>query len=362
MDEQRNYEVFKKLINRTGKIIFSFDVDAGKLLFLNNTFSHIWRRTPESVFANPHLILQSIHPDDRTYMISEYEALLSGVLKENIEFRIKLPDSTVRWLLLSPHVILDQDGRRTIAGIIDDITLVKENLNTLQKYGAKKDSVLEILSHDLAGPLATIQMLADALSDHTKEFGDQEIDKIIRMIRESSARNIRMIREFVQMEFLESVNLDLFKRRVDLVRVTREVMEQYKDGEEHIQKEIQFTTSSDKIFVYLDDIKFMQVINNLFSNAIKFTRDNGIISLDLKEQEETVLITIKDNGIGIPPKFHKELFEKFTRARREGLRGEPSTGLGMSIIKTIVEWHNGSIWFESEVNVGTTFYIQLPKE
>jgi two-component system, OmpR family, sensor histidine kinase VicK len=362
MNEQRNYEIFKKLINKTGKVLFSFDADASRLTFLSHSFSQIWRRPPESVIANPELILQTIHPDDRDYLVTEYEELLSGVLKERIEFRIKLPDNSARWLQLSPQLIITEDGTRFIAGMLDDITIAKENINTLQKYGAKKNSVLEILSHDLSGPLATIQMLADALSDQTKEYGSDEVDKIIGMIRKSSERNIRMIRDFVQQEFLESSNVELFKRRVDLVRKTREIMEQYKDGEKHIQKEILFTTSSDKIFVYIDDPKFMQVINNLFSNAIKFTHDNGIISLDLKEQEDTVLITVKDNGIGIPPKYHKELFDKFTRARREGLRGEPSTGLGMSIIKTIVEWHNGRIWFESEVNVGTTFYIEIPKE
>jgi two-component system, OmpR family, sensor histidine kinase VicK len=299
MEEQKNYEIFKKLINKTDKILFAYNADDGKFTYLSNSFSRIWRRTPESVIANSQLILQTIHPDDRAYLATEYEELLSGVLKDRIEFRIKLPDKKVRWLQLCPHVILDQQGKRFIAGILDEITLAKENLNTLEKYGAKMDSVLEILSHDLAGPLANIQMLADALSDQTKGFGSEEVNKIIRLIRESSERNIRMIRDFVQQEFLESANVELFKRRVDLARTIRQIVEQYKVGEKHIQKEIVFTTSSKKIFVYLDDPKFMQVINNLFSNAIKFTHDNGIISLDLKEQEEARTGTYKDNGIGI---------------------------------------------------------------
>jgi two-component system sensor histidine kinase VicK len=74
-----------------------------------------------------------------------------------------------------------------------------------------------------------------------------------------------------------------------------------------------------------------------------------------------VVISISDTGIGIPKAFHDTLFEKFTSARRRGLKGEVSTGLGMSIIKTIVEWHGGSIWFNSEENVGTTFFIEIPK-
>jgi two-component system sensor histidine kinase VicK len=75
-----------------------------------------------------------------------------------------------------------------------------------------------------------------------------------------------------------------------------------------------------------------------------------------------VLITIQDNGIRIPAHLQEGLFEKFTKARRPGLRGEESVGLGMSIIKTIVEWHQGKIYFESEENKGSTFYIELPRE
>jgi len=101
-------------------------------------------------------------------------------------------------------------------------------------------------------------------------------------------------------------------------------------------------------------------INNLVSNAIKFTKDDGIIDISIKEDHHTVLISVSDIGIGIPQEHHNSLFDKFTPAGRTGLHGEVSNGLGMSIIKTIIEWHHGQIWFKSEENVGTTFYISLP--
>ena len=104
------------------------------------------------------------------------------------------------------------------------------------------------------------------------------------------------------------------------------------------------------------------MINNLISNAIKFTPDGGHITLSIEDQQDVVLFTVADTGVGIPAKFHDTLFSKFTKARRAGLKGEPSIGLGMSIIKTIVNWHEGKIWFESEEKKGTTFYIELPKE
>jgi len=284
------------------------------------------------------------------------------LLKDRIEFRIVLPDRSVSWLCLNPQLITDSQGKRFVAGLVEDITTLKDKIRNIEKFAAKKDFVLEILSHDLAGPIANVQALADALSESLNGTENAEAGNIIRIIKESCSRSVRLIRDFVQQEFLESSNAGMVKRRVNLVETIRNIIEQYREGEAHIKKEFSFTLSSDKIFVYIDENKFMQVINNLFSNAIKFTHDNGVIAIDLSEREDTVLITVKDNGNGIPRKYQDELFDKFTRARREGIRGEPSTGLGMSIIKTIVEWHSGKIWFESEENVGTTFYIELPKE
>lgn len=153
----------------------------------------------------------------------------------------------------------------------------------------------------------------------------------------------------------------MMKQRVDVVRMAKRTVQQYQESERRINKVFHLSASSDSIFIELDENKFMQSINNLISNAIKFTPDGGIITVSLEEEEEAVLFKVADNGIGIPEKYHVTLFEKFTNARRPGIKGEPSVGLGMSIIKTIVEWHHGKIWFESEVNKGTTFYISLPK-
>ncbi|KQS36369.1 sensor histidine kinase KdpD [Pedobacter sp. Leaf194] len=105
----------------------------------------------------------------------------------------------------------------------------------------------------------------------------------------------------------------------------------------------------------------MQVINNLISNSLKFTPDGGNIDIYIQENKRNIVVSVADNGIGIPKKHHAALFDKFTSARRSGLKGEQSTGLGMSIIKAIVDWHNGNIWFESEEKKGTKFFIELPK-
>ncbi|MFD1755610.1 histidine kinase dimerization/phospho-acceptor domain-containing protein [Rufibacter sediminis] len=123
-------------------------------------------------------------------------------------------------------MVTEAQGKETITGIVDHITAQKESVANMQKFAAKKDSVLEILSHDLAGPLNNIHALTEILSESTERYGDEEVNETIRIIRESCARNVRLIREFVQQEFLESSQTVMKKSRVDLGKMVWDIIEQ----------------------------------------------------------------------------------------------------------------------------------------
>jgi len=281
-----------------------------------------------------------------------------SVLINDIEFRIKLRNNIEKCICLKPRITEEH----LIIGSVQDITAQKQYNDVLKKFSDKKNAIFNILSHDLAGPLANIQILSAMLQKDTQAKIDYEqIQQVISIIEKSSKQGTQLIQDFIKQEFLESVQVDLIKNRVDLVSKLKETMQEYWASPLLTHKTFHFNAATESIFLLLDDNKFMQAINNLVSNAIKFTPDGGEITISLEEKEDTVLIKIADTGIGIPEKFHATLFDKFTRARRPGIKGEPSVGLGMSIIKTIVEWHHGKIWFESQENKGTTFYIELPK-
>ena len=184
---------------------------------------------------------------------------------------------------------------------------------------------------------------------------------MVLSIERVSKKAIRLIQDFIQQEFLGSARVNLQKTRCDLVKIFETLIEEYQESENKLGQTFRFHINQANIYAELDESKFMQAINNLISNAIKFTPDGGEISIGLEGKEDKVLITVADTGIGIPKKFQAGLFDKFNDARRPGLKGEPSAGLGMSIIKTIVEWHQGKIWLDSEENKGTTFFIEIPK-
>lgn len=352
----------EEVVERTSQVVFAYNIDNQRFIYLNPAFELVWNKTRECVYADPAVLLDAVHQDDKDYIIEIYQKLLRGKEKKEVEFRIILPHEHVKWLYLTPMLIEREPNQRLLAGFVEDRTTLKENQAYVQKFANKKNSLLEILSHDLSGPLNNIQGLSSLLNKELKEYNNPRLNKLVEMVAKTSERSVGMIREFVKQEFIESTNLELIRERVNVVEIVQQTIEQYKSAEKDIAKNFNLIASAKEIYAEVDEYKFSQVINNLISNAIKFTHDGGVIDIDIKEKKDSVYITVADNGIGIPAKYHEHLFEKFTKAKRSGLKGEPSLGLGMSLMKTIIEWHGGKISFDSIENKGTTFYVELPKD
>jgi len=112
--------------------------------------------------------------------------------------------------------------------------------------------------------------------------------------------------------------------------------------------------------VYCDPLKTMEVILNLVSNAIKFSKPESTVQIRLKSAGDDVIFSVKDEGLGIPDHVRENLFQPFSKGSKKGTAGEPCTGLGLWIVKKIVTEHGGKVWFESEEGIGTTFFVSLP--
>lgn len=345
------------LAERSSELFFIYDLEQDQFTYMNPSCIAFFNL--ESFGVNSRFLLQMVHPEDQRYILSKLKACTEGQVVSDVECRVKR-EKHERWLRITPF-LLNEGNNNLLIGQAEDITLVKANTEVLNNHNNKKNSILNILAHDLAGPMGTISNLTELLSRDTAKFEDPMVQRYISMISKISKSSIKLIRDFLDQEFLESVGVRLVKTRVELIKKISLTTEDYLAMQKELKIRFSCHANKERVFAEIDEDKFMQVINNLISNSLKFTPDGGLIDIYLKENKKEILISITDTGIGIPKKFHAILFEKFSDARRTGLKGEHSTGLGMSIIKTIVEWHNGKIWFESEENKGTTFYIQLPK-
>jgi two-component system sensor histidine kinase VicK len=215
-----------------------------------------------------------------------------------------------------------------------------------------------LLAHDLRGPLGVASNMSNALAH---ELANERLAGAAGGISKILMQSINLITDLIEREFIETINVALVKKSIDIVTKINEYFTECKASEEITKRKFEFTSSHKSIFIDLDESKFMQVINNLMTNALKFTEDGGKISCHVEDCGHSVLFTFSDNGVGIPEELHTFLFDKFTDARRPGLHGEPSIGLGLSIVKVILDWHAGSIRVESAEDAGTKFIFEIPK-
>jgi two-component system sensor histidine kinase VicK len=353
-----------ELPDLTDEVFFAYHLQINKVIYLNAAFERVWDIPRDSISGDLSLLFSSVHPDDQAHVADSFATLLKDGQKQEIEFRIIFPrdEKKQKWIRLNAYTS-KKGSKEIITGIATDITGDKEYSNTLHKFSDKKNSILQILSHDLLGPLGNIDMSSTMLLQDDKLNSDESLVELINLIKRNSKKSVTMIRDLINDEFLQSSEASLQKQRVDLVARLKVIIGQYRISPSSVPPQrFSLVTTSESLFVTIDETKFMQAITNLLSNALKFTPDTGNIDIIIVDLEKNVQIKVQDNGIGIPADKQPFLFDKFTKAGRQGIHGEPSTGLGMSIIKKIVEWHHGRIWFESTEGKGTTFFIEIPKD
>ncbi|OON68531.1 ATP-binding protein [Hymenobacter sp. CRA2] len=353
--------LFRSLAAHSQCVYFAYDPVSRQVTYVSPAYEHVLGGDSSRVNAELGRWQQLLHPDDWDYLQEQVALVLSGrPAVEDVELRLRHPDGRRQWLCLTLCRPAAEGEGELLTGTVQDITRVKEYMSNADKFNAKKNATLEILSHDLSGPLLVVQQLAEHVAEQAKNYSNPALDELVRLMRTTCQDSVDLIRDFVNQEFLESANVELKLARLNLVSHLRVLLNNYRDAQHLLDKRIGFTTNAEAIYVYIDDNKFQQVINNLISNALKFTPDGGRIEVHVEERAGRVRVSVQDTGIGIPAKLQPVLFDKFTKARRPGLRGERTIGLGMSVIRTLVLLHDGNISFTSEEGRGTTFIIDLP--
>jgi len=354
-----NKELFCNLGDRSVDGYFIFNVSAQNFAYLNKSISNIWELGLDVIMGNPQLLLGRVHAEDLTHVISCYQECLEDNKEKKYEFRLLFAD---REKYLRVIVFAVTDGAiKYLVGTVEDTTVMRHNKIHIEQINARKNITLEVLAHDLKEPLGMMKLTASSLEADIAETGDEQMIESLAFIREMCERNLHLVRSMINREFLKSSVIEIGKERADLVWELRDVVRFYNRSKLGKLKNIKFTSSAEQIYLRFDSMKFLQVINNLISNSIKFTADDGNIILRADEYENTVLISVADDGIGIPEELQAGLFDQLPGTLRPGLKGEESGGFGMGIIKAIVELHQGKIWFKSKIGIGTTFYIELPK-
>lgn len=359
-------DIFRPLATYAHVVYFCYRPADGRVLYVSPSYERVLGGTPAAVNEELPGWLARLHPDDRPFLRQRLAHASTGELAEGVKVRLKRPVGGWQWLCLTlvgfrPDGPADDAANpMLISGHVEDITKQHSMLANAIRYQAKKNSMLEILSHDLASPLMLAEQMSDYLTERLEPLQDGELNRLIEGMRTACQEGVELIRTFLDQEFLDSTSVELVFARVDLAERVRIILDNYQQRQRLAGHQFLYEVSHPSIYAEVDENRILLIINNLISNAIKFTPDGGWVRVRLSRHVDHVLLEVSDNGIGIPEELQPVLFDRFTKARRTGLRGEKTTGLGMSIIKSVVSLHHGKIRFESQEGQGTSFFIELP--
>ncbi|TAE67434.1 MAG: sensor histidine kinase [Bacteroidetes bacterium] len=224
------------------------------------------------------------------------------------------------------------------------------------KSNQQKERLMNIMAHELRSPISGITAVASSLKE--SEYLSPQDAELVGMIEQTSSNTLSLINQLLEEKNHHAMVLKL--KKVNIVALIKKVITllQYKASEK--EQTIVFDESTKPLAIHLDAEKMERVLINLLTNAIKFSHRQATIWVGMEAGASTIILTVKDEGIGMSGSQLSQLFSEEPTLVRAGTMGEKSFGLGLPICKQIVESHGGTLTATSTEQVGTTFYIQLP--
>lgn len=258
-------------------------------------------------------------------------------------------------LLNSKTLILDAAPLSSIA----EWVLVMNDVSAIAELSQLKTRMIRIASHDLKNPLARVLGYMQLFMGMNPALSEKQ-NYYLEQITKAGKEMHQIIDDILNLEQLRSGATKFVL--VDMQRLLQEVIQQHRQDMIIKQQTFKSNIPDNLPKIIADPVQLTQAITNLFGNAVKYSPDGGRIELYASCTENNLLLKIEDNGYGIPEAAQSRLFEEFYRVRREATMNIPGTGLGLSLVKSIVEAHHGRVWVKSAENVGSTFFVEIPIE
>jgi two-component system, OmpR family, phosphate regulon sensor histidine kinase PhoR len=215
------------------------------------------------------------------------------------------------------------------------------------------------MTHEFKTPIASIGLSAEVLSKNEKLKEDSRLMNYVKIIKEQTDRLNNQVEQVLQIAKIQQNNPDLNKEEVDLADLTQSVIRSAALSYEKKGGRIDFESTEESVFVYADKHHLTNILYNILDNSLKYNVNNPIASVSITRQDAKILLTIKDNGIGIDKKHLKHIFERFYRVPTGNVHDVKGFGLGLFYVKRIVDLHGWKILLESEKNKGTKISIEI---
>ncbi|MEB3288845.1 MAG: PAS domain S-box protein [Leptolyngbya sp.] len=363
---------YRSFIETANDIIYSINPE-GYFTYLSPNLEDILGFAPEELYGLP--FVEVLHPDDVDHCREFFGAVLSGERKRGLEYRIIHKDGSWRWHTSSAFPQVNERGEViAFMGFGYDTTerkiadLKQQELNqALIKANRLKDEFLAMMSHELRTPLNSILGMAESLKENI--FGDINTrqEKAIQTIERSGDHLLSLINDILDMAKIEAGKVTLDRQPVIILSLCESslVLVDAQARKKNIQLNLALPPHLPKL--YVDESRIRQVLLNLLNNAVKFTPDHGQVTLGViypvasEDQSQPQLrLTVQDTGIGISAEDMERLFQPFVQIDSTLSRQHEGTGLGLVLVKKIVDLHGGTVSLTSEVGVGSCFMVDLP--
>jgi len=363
------FQILNRIIDTFDLPVVRLLCPALKIMDINKKAFDIIKLLNTNVKSIEYLKAKKIEDLFETFKTSDYYQCINEVLKEK---KTKYLNKKNHWIngkdvywnvIFEPMLEVNGELQEILILIIDVTPEIKSNID-MEKELKLQGEFLVNISHDLKTPLNVISATAQLVSVFCKsgslEKKKNSVIEYIDSIKQNCYRLSKMINNIVDLSKIEAGFFKLNLSNDNIVEVVEEIVMSVTNFTKSKGLNIIFDTNIEEKIMACDSEKIERIILNLISNAIKFTEDGDEIFVDVKDKNEFVEISVKDNGIGIEKENLDMIFDRFKQVDKSLSKNAEGTGIGLSLVKSIVELHGGSIYVESEVGKGSKFTVILP--
>ena len=336
---------------------FDYDLESGRL-----RSTRLYRKLfglPERDGTTWEDVLRCIHPDDRARVLREREEAIRERRGARIEYRVARPDGSWRWLCSIARVVADPEGRMHLAGVEMDVTDRRLAEQALRDGARRKDDFLATLAHELRNRLAPI---ANSLEVLDRSADSDAAGRARATIARQVDYMVRLTDDLFDVIRIGQGKLQLKPARVDLGGVVAEAIESCRPLFDRARQTLTVEKAPDPLYVDADPVRLTQIFGNLLNNASRYTEAGGRVRIELSREGGSGVVRVRDSGVGIPPEMLPRIFEMFTQVERPAAGNPPGLGVGLTLVRRLVEMHGGTVTAESDgPGAGCTFTVRLPE-
>jgi PAS domain S-box-containing protein len=355
---------FEKMANTAPVMIWIADVE-GLFSFVNSVWlEYTGTKIGEQLGMN---WLKNVHTDDFEKLLHVYQEAFKSRLSFSAQFRFKGSDEQFKWMLIKGTPRLSDEGKFTgfigscinINEQIENEEKIKNMNKELRETNETKDKFFSIIAHDLRGPLSGLSQILEILVTDYEDMDEDEKMEIVTEAAKASNSTYALIENLLEWSRIQSGRLLYEPVKFNLFNLISNVKTLYNQNIKKKAITLQVEVNPE-VTVFADKKMTETIIRNLISNAIKFTPQNGSITVNSEANQNYCTIKVQDAGIGMDEKSVDKLFRIDVSHSTPGTGGEAGTGLGLILCKELVEKQGGKIWVESILNEGSSFYFTLP--